>query len=60
MTEHGELIAHIIAPAPTPSRLANEGQLRRAIRPGYRPRMRAGDGTDRLTDAVATLRDEDQ
>jgi hypothetical protein len=28
-------------------------------RPGYRPRMRRGDGTNRLTDALAALRDEE-
>ncbi|GLY67610.1 hypothetical protein Atai01_42290 [Amycolatopsis taiwanensis] len=65
MTEHGELIARIVpvqdrAPAPTLTRLANEGRLRRAIRPGYRPRMRAGDGTDKLTDALTSLRDEER
>jgi antitoxin (DNA-binding transcriptional repressor) of toxin-antitoxin stability system len=30
-----------------------------ARRPGYRPRMRPGDGTDGLSNALAALRDEE-
>jgi hypothetical protein len=35
------------------------GKVRRAARPGYRPRMRAGDGSDRLGEALAALREEE-
>ena len=41
-------------------KLVEEGRARLAVRPGYRPRMRAGDGTDRLGDALAALRDEER
>ncbi|MGZ0151403.1 hypothetical protein ACXJJ3_30415 [Kribbella sp. WER1] len=41
-------------------RLAAEGRVRPAVRPGFRPRMRAGDGTDRLGDSLAALRDEER
>lgn len=65
VTEHGKLIARIVpvqdrAPAPVLTRLAEAGRLRRATRPGYRPRMRPGDGGDQLTDALAELRDEER
>ncbi|WP_157877453.1 hypothetical protein [Streptomyces odonnellii] len=45
---------------PVLDRLAAEGKVRAAVRPGYRPRMRAGDGTDRLGDALAALREEER
>lgn len=65
VTEHGKLIARIVpvqdrAPAPVLTRLTEAGRLRRATRPGYRPRMRPGDGGDQLTDALAELRDEER
>jgi len=65
VTEHGTVIARIVPvqqriPAPVLSKLAEEGRLRRADRPGYRPRMHPGDGTDQLGDALAELRDEER
>jgi prevent-host-death family protein len=65
VTEHGRLIARIVpvqdrAPTPVLTRLVESGRVRRATRPGYRPRMRTGDGTDRLTDALAELRGEER
>lgn len=64
VTEYGRLVARIVpveerAVTPVLDRLAAEGRVRGAVRPGYRPRMRAGDGTDRLSDALAALRDEE-
>jgi prevent-host-death family protein len=64
VTEYGRLIARIVPVAerdtsPVLDRLAAEGRLRPAQRPGFRPRMQAGDGTDQLSDALAALRDEE-
>jgi len=64
VTEHGRLIARIVPvgerqPAPVLACLVEAGRATLAQRPGYRPRMRPGDGTDRLSDALATLRDEE-
>jgi hypothetical protein len=39
------------------AQLAALGRAAWAERPGYRPPMRPGDGTDRLSDALAVLRD---
>jgi len=65
VTEYGRLVARIVPveerdATPVLDRLAAEGKVRQAVRPGYRPRMRAGDGTDRLGDALAVLRDEER
>lgn len=65
VTERGRLVARLVpvaerAPSPVLERLAESGRLRRATRPGYRPAMRAGDGTDRLGRALADLRDEER
>jgi prevent-host-death family protein len=65
VTEHGRLIARIVPvadrePAPVLTRLVESGRATLARRPGYRPRMRSGDGTDRLSDALAELRDEER
>jgi prevent-host-death family protein len=65
VTEHGRLIARIVpvrdrAPTPVLTWLTESGRARLAVRPGYRPRMRSGDGTDRLGDALAALRDEER
>src|SRR5690242_3456528 len=65
VTEHGRLIARIVPvgerePTPILARLVASGRATLARRPGYRPRMRAGDGTDRLSDALAELRDEER
>lgn len=64
ITEHGRLIARIVpagdrAPTPTLERLVASGRATLARRPGYRPRMRPGDGTDKLSEAVAEMRDEE-
>ncbi|HUB39157.1 MAG TPA: type II toxin-antitoxin system prevent-host-death family antitoxin [Streptosporangiaceae bacterium] len=65
ITEHGRLIARIIPagkrePAPILATLVASGRAVLAQRPGYRPRMRPGDGTDRLSGALAELRDEER
>jgi prevent-host-death family protein len=65
VTEHGRLIARIVPaggrePTPMLARLVESGRATLAQRPGYRPRMRAGDGTDRLSEALAELRDEER
>lgn len=64
VTEHGRLIARIVPvedrqPAPVLARLVESGRATLAQRPGYRPRMRPGDGTDRLSGTLAALRDEE-
>jgi hypothetical protein len=46
-------------PSPVLDRLVQSGRVRLAVRPGYRPRMRPGDGTDRLGETLAALRDEE-
>jgi prevent-host-death family protein len=65
VTEHGRLIARIVPvgdrePTPVLARLVETGRATLARRPGYRPTMRPGDGTDRLSEAVAELRDEER
>lgn len=64
ITEYGTPIARIIpvdqrAPAPVLERLVASGRATLATRPGYRPRMRPGDGTDKLAESLAALRDEE-
>jgi antitoxin (DNA-binding transcriptional repressor) of toxin-antitoxin stability system len=64
VTEYGRLIARIVpveerAPTSIMARLVESGRARLASRPGYRPRMRQGDGVDRLGEALKQLRDED-
>jgi prevent-host-death family protein len=65
ITEYGRLVARIVPveepeSAPALDRLVETGRVRRAVRPGFRPRMRAGDGADRLGDALSALRDEER
>ena len=65
VTEHGRLIARIVPagerePTPVLARLVSSGRATLAERPGYRPRMRPGDGSDRLSDALTALRDEER
>ncbi|HXP20770.1 MAG TPA: type II toxin-antitoxin system prevent-host-death family antitoxin [Streptosporangiaceae bacterium] len=65
VTEHGRLIARIVPvgerePTPILARLVATGRATLARRPGYRPRMRPGDGTDTLSGAVATMRGEER
>ena len=64
VTEHGRLIARIVPvgerePTPILARLVASGRVTLARRPGYRPRMRLGDGTDRLSEALAAMRNEE-
>jgi len=64
VTEHGRLIARIVPvtdrePTPVLTRLVESGRATLAKRPGYRPRMRSGSGSDRLSNALAELRDEE-
>jgi prevent-host-death family protein len=64
VTEHGRLIARIVPveerqPAPVLERLVSSGRATLAQRPGYRPRMRPGHGSDRLSEALGALRDEE-
>ncbi len=65
VTDYGRLVARIVpvagrAPTPVLQRLAEAGRVRSATRPGFRPRMRAGDGTDRLGDALHALREQER
>ena len=65
VTEHGRLIARIVPaggrqPTPILARLASSGRATLAERPGYRPGMHPGDGTDRLSDALTELRNEER
>lgn len=64
VTEHGRLIARIVPvgdrePAPMLARLVASGRATLARRPGYRPRMRPGDGRDRLSETLAAMRDKE-
>jgi len=64
VTEHGRLIARIVPagerePTPVLARLVSSGRATLAERPGYRPRMHPGDEADKLSDALAKLRDEE-
>ena len=64
VTEHGRLIARIVPvserdPTPILARLVESGRATLAQRPGYRPRMRPGDGTGRLSETLAAMRDEE-
>lgn len=65
VTEYGKLVARIVPvgdrePTPVLDRLVEAGRARLAVRPGFRPRMRTGDGVDRLGDALTALRDEER
>nr|MDT0658881.1 type II toxin-antitoxin system prevent-host-death family antitoxin [Micromonospora sp. DSM 115978] len=65
VTEYGRLIARIVPveerePAPVLDRLIATGRVKLGVRPGYRPRMRPGTGSDRLGDALSELRDEER
>jgi prevent-host-death family protein len=65
VTEHGRLIARIVPvgdrqPTPVLARLVESGRAALARRPGYRPPMRPGDGTDRLSGELVALRDEER
>ncbi|MGO9219818.1 MAG: type II toxin-antitoxin system Phd/YefM family antitoxin [Streptosporangiaceae bacterium] len=64
VTEHGRLIARIVPvgerqPPPVLARLVESGRATLARRPGCRPRLRPGDGTDGLSGTLAALRDQE-
>jgi prevent-host-death family protein len=64
ITECGQLIARIVpvserTPTPVLARLVASGRARLAERPGYRPQMRPGDGSNKLSNSLASLRDEE-
>lgn len=65
VTEHGRLIARIVpvgerTPTPILARLVASGRATLARRPGYRPRMHPGDGTDGLSSTLAEMRGEER
>jgi prevent-host-death family protein len=65
VTEHGRLIARIVPveerqPTPILEQLVASGRAVLAQRPGYRPRMRSGDGSDVLSRTLAEMRDEER
>ena len=65
ITEYGKPIARLVpidqdAAPGILTRLAAEGRVRLATRPGYRPAMHSGDGTNLLADALADERDQER
>jgi prevent-host-death family protein len=65
VTDHGRLIARIVpvgdrTPTPVLAGLVASGRATLARRPGYRPRMRPADGTDKLSETLAAMRDEER
>ena len=65
VTEHGRLIARIVPvgerqPTPILAQLVASGRAVLARRPGYRPRMRPGDGTDVLSRTLAEMREDER
>ncbi len=65
ITERGRLIARIVPvqprePLPVLARLEEAGALRKATRPGYRPPLSRGDGTNLLSEGLRELRDEER
>lgn len=65
VTEHGRLIARIVPvgdrePTPILARLVASGRAVLAKRPGFRPRMHPGDGSNLLSDTVTAMREEER
>jgi len=65
VTEYGRALARIVpiearAHTPIMTRLVESGRATLATRPGFRPRMRAGDGSDALAGALADIRGEER
>lgn len=65
VTDHGRLIARIVpvehrTPTPVLARLVASGRASLARRPGYRPRLRPGDGADTLSGTVAAMRADER
>jgi prevent-host-death family protein len=65
ITEYGKPVARLVpigegsAPGVL-TRLAAEGRVRLATRPGYRPAMHSGDGTNLLADTLDSMRGEER
>ena len=57
----GEVIVPVQQRTVTPimKLLVSAGQARLAVRPGYRPPMQPGNGSDKLAKALSELRDEE-
>jgi len=65
VTAYGRLIARIIPveerpPTPVFQQLVDAGRVQRASRPGVRPHLLAGDGTDQLSEALGQMRDQER
>lgn len=65
VTDYGRLVARIVPVADrTPTdfyqHLVDAGRIRRARRPGFRPPMRQGDGTDSLAEALEADRQDER
>lgn len=65
VTDYGRLVARIVpvaerTPTPVLKGLIDSGRVSRATRPGFVPRMQAGDGTDRLGDALTDHRTDER
>jgi prevent-host-death family protein len=65
ITEYGKPVARLVpidvdASPSILTHLAAQGRVRLATRPGFRPAMRAGDGSNLLTDTLAAMRDEER
>lgn len=61
VTDHGRLVARISpvdvsTPPPALQLMIEVGRAHSATRPGFRPRMHAAGGTDRVSDALAEVR----
>lgn len=61
VTDYGRLVARLVpvhapSPAPTLDQLVADGRATRAQRPGFRPVLHPGDGTDRLAEALEDSR----
>lgn len=65
VTDYGRLVARIVpvedrALSSAMQRMFDAGRIVPAVRPGFRARMLAGDGTDRLADTLTALRDQER
>lgn len=65
VTEYGQLIARIVpvpgrTTTPVLQQLIESGRAVPAVRPGFRPQLHVGNGTDRLGDALRDLRDQER
>ena len=65
ITERGRLVARLVPagdnqPTGILARLVESGGATLAGRPGFRPPMLPGNGTNSLSDALAAMRDEER